>query len=219
MAPHENPSRVVAARFRIELPSEAWIAEISRSFPDATFRLLAGQPTEGGAMHLGEVRADNPATVGHAIESHPSVGAYRRLHATDGRGLARYKTTEDGLYAFVERTALVPDYPVVVRNGWFEVDITDTRDRFQAFRSALEQSSMTYELLSVVQAVDRGGLLTDRQRELLERALQEGYFEVPRECTLEDVADTVGVDPSTASGVLRRAQARLVTHHLSTPQQ
>lgn len=219
MAQQEDVRRVVTARFRIEIPSEAWVSEISRTFPDATFRLLAGVPTERGAMHLGEVRADSPAAVSRAIESHPSVVSYRRLHAADGRGLARYETAEAGLYGFVERTALVPDYPVVVRDGWFEVALTDTRDRFDAVRSALNRSSLTYELLSVVQSVDRSGLLTDRQRELLERALQEGYFEVPRECTLGDVADTVGVDTSTASGVLRRAQARLVTHHLSTPRQ
>jgi predicted DNA binding protein len=33
---------------------------------------------------------------------------------------------------------------------------------------------------------------------------------VPRECTLADVADELGVDTSTASETIRRATARIV---------
>lgn len=212
-----DDSRVVTARFRVQLPEDAWVTAVSREFPNATFRLLAGFGTDDGAMQLGEVRSTEPEAVGEAIESHPSVGSYQRLHATPERSLARYETMEGGFYEFLDRTSLVPDYPVVVRNGWFEVDVTETRARIDAFRAGLESSSRSFQLLSLVEPVDGSGLLTDRQREVLERALQAGYFEVPRNCTLADVADSVGVDKSTASGVLRRAQARLVKRHLSTP--
>lgn len=208
---------VVTARIRIELPEETWISTVSRSFPRATFRLLAGFPTEVGAMELGEVRSERPDAVAEAVRTHPSVRSYQRLHATEGRSLARYETTEAGLYGFLERTSLVADYPVVVGDGWFTVDFTDTRARFDEFRTGLESSERRYELLSVVESVVDGGLLTDRQREALARALQEGYFEVPRDCTLADVADALGVDTSSASGLVRRAQARLVKRHLSTP--
>lgn len=217
MARPADTQRVLTARFRIELPEDSWIAEVSRSFPEATFRLLAGFRTERGSMQLGEIRADDPVPAGKALESHPSVATYQRLHTAADRSLARYETTEAGLYEFLDRTALVPDYPVVVKAGWFEVDFTETQSRFDEFRAGLEASALSYELLSVVETVDSEGLLTDRQHELLERALQQGYFEVPRECTLTEVAETVGVDKSTASGILRRAQARLVKRHLSGP--
>ena len=48
----------VSARFRIRLPGSARIETVSTSFLNATFRLLAGVPTDRGAMYLGEVRAD-----------------------------------------------------------------------------------------------------------------------------------------------------------------
>jgi predicted DNA binding protein len=53
-------------------------------------------------------------------------------------------------------------------------------------------------------------LLTDRQRECLRAALRAGYFEVPRECTLADVAEQMGVDKSTASETIRRGSARVL---------
>lgn len=212
-----DASRKVTARFRVELPPDSWIRTVSRSFPASTFRLLAGLPTDRGAMHLGEVRSDTPDAVSEAVRAHPSVLDYERLHATADRTLARYETTETGLYDFLERAAVVPDYPVVVRDGWFQVDLTDTRDRVESFGAGLEASTRPYELVALVETVDEDALLTARQREALDVALQAGYFEVPRECRLADVAEALDVDPSTASGVIRRAEAKLVTSALAGP--
>jgi predicted DNA binding protein len=58
-------------------------------------------------------------------------------------------------------------------------------------------------------------LLTRRQEELLAAGLREGYFEVPRGCTLAGLADMTNIDKSTASGVIRRAQARLIRWYLT----
>jgi len=45
--------------------------------------------------------------------------------------------------------------------------------------------------------------------------VREGYFEVPRDCTLAELADEIGVDKSTASGVLRRGEARVLKRFLT----
>ncbi|WP_436925719.1 helix-turn-helix domain-containing protein [Halosimplex amylolyticum] len=58
--------------------------------------------------------------------------------------------------------------------------------------------------------------LTDRQREILRVAFEEGYYEVPREASTEDVAAEVGVDPSTVAEHLQRAERNLLTQFLST---
>jgi predicted DNA binding protein len=47
-------------------------------------------------------------------------------------------------------------------------------------------------------------------------ALRAGYFELPRDCTLADVAATLDIDKSTASRVLRRGQTRIVKWFLTT---
>lgn len=45
--------------------------------------------------------------------------------------------------------------------------------------------------------------LSDEQRELLERALREGYFEVPRRTTLVSLAEKQGISDVEASEHLR----------------
>jgi len=64
----------------------------------------------------------------------------------------------------------------------------------------------------------RGGTpvaaLSDRQREALETALSIGYYDVPRNGTLAEVADALEVAESSASEVLRRAERAIVTRVL-----
>jgi hypothetical protein len=53
-------------------------------------------------------------------------------------------------------------------------------------------------------------LLTERQREAVEAAVELGYYEVPREADHADVAEAIDCAPSTAAEHLRKAESRLV---------
>lgn len=52
--------------------------------------------------------------------------------------------------------------------------------------------------------------LTDRQRAALEAGLAVGYYEVPRDGTVEDVAAILECAPSTAGELLRKAEAAVI---------
>ncbi|UPV75217.1 helix-turn-helix domain-containing protein [Halorussus limi] len=55
--------------------------------------------------------------------------------------------------------------------------------------------------------------IPERQRELLNIAYDHGYFEIPREVTLEEIADEMGITKTTASNHMRKAQ-REVFHFI-----
>ena len=198
------------ARFRMDLPGDLWIRAVSTSFPDATFRLLTGAPVGDGALELGEIRGPDPEAAAEAVRCHPDVVAYDELHAGDDRAIASYETVEQSLYAFLGDSSLPPAFPVTVENGAMEFDVTATREQFEALGDGLDASGRDYELLSVVEDRDPEALLTARQREVLRVALRRGYFAVPRDCRLADVADAVGVDESTASETIRRGSGRII---------
>lgn len=61
------------------------------------------------------------------------------------------------------------------------------------------------------------GELSGRQREAVRIAWDRGYYEVPREAGIEDVAEALDCAVSTASDLLRRAEARLVANALDVP--
>lgn len=206
---------MIKARFDIQLPAETWIAEVSRSFPATSFRLLTGIAVEDSAVELGEVVGGDIDAVMDAITDHPDIVEYEQLYGDEERALAQYRTTEQSLYEFLRGSSLPPEFPVIVENGWFEFEVTTTREQVRAFRSMLEGSDWPHEVLAIVGSTDPESLLTARQRDLLDAAVRKGYFEVPRECTLADLAADAGVDKSTASGILRRGEARIVKWFLT----
>lgn len=206
---------MIKARFNIELPAETWIDEVSRSFPSTTFRLLTGIAVDDGALELGEIVGEDVDAVMEAFADHPDIVEYEQLYVDNERALAQYRTTEASFYEFLRDSSLPPEFPVAVTNGWFEFEVTATHEHVRAFRSMLEKNDWPHEVLAIVGNTDAEGLLTTRQRDLLGVAVREGYFEVPRECTLVDLATEADVDKSTASGVLRRGEARIVKWFLT----
>lgn len=206
--------RVIRARFRMPLPAEIWVNEVSMSFPDATLRLLTGVPKGGRALELGEVRAENARAVTTEIREHPDICEYDGLYLSDHRTIAQYEADEKGLYEFLWTSSLPPEFPIIVENGEMEFDITATREQFEAFGATLDDTGRQYDLVTLVHTDERDALLTDRQRECLTVAQRRGYFEVPRECTLAELADALGVDKSTASETIRRGTARVVEQFL-----
>lgn len=210
---------MISAQFQIQLPEHFWIAEISRDFPRATFRLLSGYRLDDTALELGENLTDKPEETVEAMRNHPAIESYELLESDDRRALGKYETTDTDLYEFADLSALVIEFPIDVQDGWFEFDLTGTREELDRLQELLDGSPFSYELLSLVRTTETEGLLTDRQRELLKAAVREGYFEVPRESSLADLAEELEIDKSTASTVLRRGEARLVKSFLTGPEQ
>jgi len=208
---------MISAQFRIQLPEGLWVAELSREFPSTTFRLLSGYKLDDTALELGEVVTDEPGAVVAAMCDHRSITEYELLESDGGRALGKYETRDTNLYEFAETSALAIEFPIEVRAGWYEFDLTGTREELDRLQDVLDDSPLSYDLLSLVGGTDTERLLTDRQREVLEAAVREGYFEVPRECSLAELAGALDVDKSTVSTVLRRGEAQLVKSFLTGP--
>lgn len=202
-------------RFRVEVPPEAWMRSVSEAHPDATFRLLAGLQAGDRAVEVGEVTGDDPEEAAEALRDHPAVEGYERLAAEGGHVLVRYEVADLALYEFLADEAVPPAFPLTVEDGWFEVTIPASRERLARVDERLAEGPLDHEVVSLVETGGGDDPLTDRQREVLRTAAQLGYLDVPRAATLEEVAEAVGVDKSTASGVLRRAQAELAQRYLA----
>jgi predicted DNA binding protein len=198
----------------MSLRADIWVTDVSTSFPDATLRLLTGVPRDGRALELGEVQAENARAVAESIRSHPDIRAYDQLYEDDNRTIAQYEADEKSLYEFLWSSSLPPEFPIIVENGTMEFDITATQEQFEVFGDALEETGRRYDLLTLVHTDERDSLLTARQRECLTVAQRRGYFEVPRDCTLAELADELGVDKSTASETIRRGTARVLEQFL-----
>lgn len=58
--------------------------------------------------------------------------------------------------------------------------------------------------------------MTERQRTVVHRAFDQGYFETPKESTLEPIAEEMDISPQAVSGLLNRGLKNLLQETLPT---
>lgn len=151
-----------------------------------------------------------------ALQNVPSVREYELVeeHAGDLYLYVSELSSESDrkLYeAFVE-TNLVAIPPITF--------LPDRRLTIQVLGTAADVETVVGELpdgfdveLDAVTAMQPTGNpigLTARQRETLEAAERLGYYEIPREAAVDDIADELEISSSTAGNHLRKAEATLV---------
>lgn len=100
-----------------------------------------------------------------------------------------------------------------INDDWRLVIRFASRDQFRRFRTYLTDHDIAFQLEDLTQATApqqfMGGL-TAPQRDALVAAVEEGYFAIPREATMEDVAETLGISTQAASERLRRGVEQFV---------
>jgi predicted DNA binding protein len=84
-----------------------------------------------------------------------------------------------------------------------------THDSLSAFQDRCQQRGVDLEVLRVYEP-DRPGPgpwfgLTEPQREALVLAVEQGYYDVPRDCPTADLAEELGVSDQAVTERLRRA--------------
>lgn len=125
----------------------------------------------------------------------------------DLRGLEALATAE----AYIERIEVTVD-------GWRQTGWFATRETFGEFSTFWRENAgfRLRRLSQVGEPESSGEGLTDCQQEALRTAYERGYFEVPRQTSLEDVAAELGISASSVSERLRRAQTQLVQETVAT---
>ena len=192
------------ARLTVTLPEGIWIREVSVAHPDATFRVLAALAAEEHGVGLVEVLADDlPAVVG-AIDGHDGVPELDVLGTDDDRAVVQFETPE-ALLLFSVRESGVP-----IRDGIATLDVTASRERLSALADQLDAFGLAFDVAYVYDTLEGETTLTDTQRELLVAAVDCGYYDTPRDCTLTELAEQVGVAKSTASETLHRAEEQVI---------
>lgn len=117
----------------------------------------------------------------------------------------------EGLYDNVTVGVLV-----IQASGSVAVQLRGNRKQI---REQLEALEATQELESLVEGEEEEeeegeGVLTDEERKVMLAAYRAGYFEVPRELRLSDLADQLGRSQSALSTLIRRGLGRLVQSYV-----
>jgi len=116
---------------------------------------------------------------------------------------------EDGLFGTVDTS--ITDYGIAITLVGSHAAIAEVVGEY-------ERQGLAPDLRSLSPYDGQEGsldVLTERQREVVTTAYEMGFYEVPRETTTETVANELGVDASTVSEHLQRAERNLLGRHLA----
>ena len=157
--------------------------------------------------------------IGVALEDDPTIEAYSALLSGDERWLYDLEFTDDAVDVF----DVIADGQGTVLNA----SATDGRWKLRVRFPERDDVSRTYDDLvdrdATVDLVRLTDLteeslpehgLTPKQYETLLAAHEHGYFTIPRETSMQELADELGVSHQALSERLRRAYRTLVATEL-----
>jgi hypothetical protein len=202
------------AKLTLTLPEGVWIGELSRSYPDARFRILAAIPGENDGVGLLEVTAADLVGVLGDMEGMPEVTEMELFRRTGEMVLLQFETTEPLLLAPMQGSGVPIEMPFDIVGGEASWEVTAPRERLSALTEQLEAFGIAYRVDHIRQGFDVEQFLTDRQRRVVEAAIDAGYYDTPRGCSLTDLADDLGIAKSTCSETLHRAEGKIVKRHV-----
>ncbi|MFW5905439.1 MAG: helix-turn-helix domain-containing protein [archaeon] len=198
------------ATLTITVPESVWIGEISRRFPDARIRILSALPGEDSGVGLVEVTAPDLPAVVEAFDDAVDVEQLNLLKRHDDSALLQFETSDPMLLFPIMSSGIPLEMPFDIVEGEAVWDVTTSQDRLSELGEQLDAFGIQYTVEEVRYHLETEELLTDRQESLVDRALELGYYDTPRTCTLTELAEDVGLAKSTCSETLHRAEGKII---------
>lgn len=204
-----------------------WTADIGRF--DASAEFVASRFLEGYYIGLLTVETDRFDAIVEIIGSHPTIESVERVERTEmasGRtvGTLFIKGVLDEatpLQRILEE-GFLPLRSATLEEGreCFDLLLADRNELARATAILEEFGPVTLERVTkgfrreiVPSQTEWQAILQrmpSRRREILDTAIERGYYEIPRGITLDELAEQHGISKSTASDHLRKAEKEIL---------
>ncbi|ARS90902.1 helix-turn-helix domain-containing protein [Natrarchaeobaculum aegyptiacum] len=203
------------ATLTVTLPERVWIQHVSTAHPQTTFRVLAAVPGEDTGFALVRIDGDDVDSVIEEMAAHSQLTELTVAEHHDGEATVHFETTAP-LLLFSSRASGIPiELPVEIADGEATLEVTGSRERLAELAQQFEQFGLQYRIERVRERLHASQLLSDRQLEVVEAAVEAGYYDTPRRCSLTELADELDVAKSTCSETLHRAEEAIVKRFVS----
>jgi hypothetical protein len=206
----------IIAKVHFSHPDMA-LATVIDSFPDVAIRVLqevSTDPVSNTSFFIIETdRTDaleRALDADHTVERAERVSRYQdwpvySVEFSSEAMLLGSAVTEHGGFAL---DAQQHD------GGWVERWQLPDRESFQSVWQYALDRSFQFDIIKINQIPDSSGSnmfgMTDKQRETIAYAYNNGYFGDPSEITLEEIADDLGISTTAVSGRIRRGIEKMV---------
>ena len=201
--PTKNKSTNHQMRIEVRLPNGHWAGDVSRNHPSTLLRIDEHMAlTKGQGTGLISSTEDlSMILVAHSGVADFEVVENNRYHVTINAG-------GGGFLKPLLELQVIPKTPFSIRDGWVDWIIECDRDKMRDLIERFKEENIPYRLVSTRSSSSR--LLTERQRQVYDIALREGFYDAQRKITLTTLAELLGVSKSTLSAQLQRVESTVM---------
>lgn len=207
----------LTAEFQLRSP-ELPLVDVAAAVPDLTFQLVDDEQTQSGpAVFFVRATSSSFDGVDAAFSEALSVKEYFLISEVGSTRAYQVVLGDSRSTQFDELTfkKMFPERVTIISDGWYIKQQFANRDEFAAYRELCRSIDFTFHLDRLYDSTstdtDLIGL-SNKQREALLTAYEEGYFDVPQQVSLDDVATTLNISGSALVERLHRAQSHLIEH-------
>jgi len=196
-------------------PPHTWIRSIAESYP-ARIRILDCKASESdeGVTEVFEILTDDEHSdrILDALQQDSYIDTLDIISSKGGRILGTVTTHR----CTACRTFAVSHCFLVSvsanKDGTVEWVLLGSEDEYKRLLRSLGEQGVEATVTKLTRATG-GKSLTSRQEQILQIALEKGYFNYPRSIDLRSLAQLLDVSPPTLSELLRKAQRKILQEH------
>lgn len=207
------------AKISAEIPETMWVHKVSTEYPNTVFRVISALPGDEYGTGVIEINGEGYSEAIKDIPEGETVLGIEVLWRDDdeNKALVQVRTDHHLILQKVSDSGVPMEMPFEIQDGVGEWELRASHESLSQLGSAFDSIGMNYTI-EYVRDIDVGGddPLTEKQREVLEEAHQLGYYDTPREISLSEVADRLGIAKSTCSEILHRAEGKIINAFLNS---
>lgn len=212
----------MATEATFTVPSDEFpLGTVFTQLPDVTVTLERLIPSQDVIIPYFWIRGTDVDDIESAFVEHPGVNRIQLVDSVEDEHLLRVEWSIE--YDDVLSVLAEIDIPLVEATGTSQqwtFDIRgDNRSDIATFHSRCREVGIpiTLTALHALTPLDTETeeALTDTQQEALVLAYDRGYFESPREVTMEELGDELGISQQAVASRLRRGMNQILGHTLS----
>ncbi|MFD1562567.1 helix-turn-helix domain-containing protein [Haloarchaeobius amylolyticus] len=171
------------------------------------------------------IEYDDVEELEDTLDSDHTVSDYERIDSNNGTNIYHIRHTDEAKLispAVTQANGFLLQAETKDK-GWLIQAQLPSRDALHSVWERARENDISFSLLELYEKRKGGSSssfgLTEEQQKALEIAYEKGYFSEPREMSLEDVANEVGVSSTAMSGRLRRGMRNLLSSTLIEDQE
>ena len=206
-----DSNRSSLARVKIKFPDQIWISEIFKKFHDIKMEIENFLPydlEESIGNSIIEIYHHNIKSIVKEIKSHKSVIEFSILEQEENRIKFNVKTKDPYLLYAAIKCGVLINFPVRVKDGYAYWRLISSRKSIDQLLTLFEQKKIDFLLLKIGKSPyileDEKNKLTFEESNVLDKAVSLGFFEIPRNISLEELANNLGKSKSALSVMLRK---------------